>query len=310
MQPVDLSIIIVSWNTRDLLIQCLESVWGDAERSSGLGIETWVVDNASADDSVSMVRRRFPWVCLIENQENVGFARANNQAIRQSKGPYVLLLNPDTIVKPGALKTLVEFMVIHPQAGAAGSKLLNPDDTLQPSCYPAPILSRELWRLFHLDVFWPYGCYRMTDWDVNTPREVDIIQGAALILRREALEQVGLMDENYFMYSEEMDLCYRLQQGGWPLYWVPQSQVVHYGGQSTRQVAAKMFLCLYESKLMFIRKHHGKLAAQAYKLILLAATLTRLLFTPLAWLESSPKRQYHLTLAGHYRRLLAALPNM
>jgi N-acetylglucosaminyl-diphospho-decaprenol L-rhamnosyltransferase len=150
----------------------------------------------------------------------------------------------------------------------------------------------------------------MAGWDLDTPREVDMIQGACLLLRREALDQVGLLDEDYFIYSEEVDLCHRLRQRGWKVYWVPQAQVIHYGGQSTRQVAADMFLRLYQGKVLYFRKHHGRLAAQAYKLILLIAALARLLLSPLAWLERPPLRQQHLALADHYRRLVMALPEM
>ncbi|MCB9107514.1 MAG: glycosyltransferase family 2 protein [Anaerolineales bacterium] len=307
---MDLSIVIVSWNTRDLLLQCLESVYQEIRTFPLLEMETWVVDNASTDDSVSEVREKYPEVKLILNQNNVGFAGGNNQAISQCSGRYVLLLNPDTVIKPNGLKSLIDFMDANPQAGAAGSMLLNPNGTLQTSCYPAPTLSREFWRLFHLDTIRPYGVYRMSDWDMNSATEVDVIQGASLVLRKEALEQVGLLDDTYFMYTEEVDLCYRLQKSSWLLYWVPESKVVHYGGQSTQQVATKMFLCLYESKLIFIRKHHGWLAAQAYKLTLVLATSIRLILSPLALLEKPSKRQHHLRLAGNYRRLLTTLPRM
>jgi GT2 family glycosyltransferase len=307
---MDLSIIIVSWNTCELLEQCLESVLVDVQAAPHLEVETWVVDNASTDDSVQQVQGRFPRVRLIENQENLGFATANNQGIRQSRGRYVLLLNPDTEVKPGALATLVSFMETHPQAGAAGALLLNPDGTLQTSCYPFPTLARELWRLFHLDVVRSFGVYDMGDWDLETPREVDVIQGAALMLRREALDQVGLLDTEYFMYTEEVDLCHRVQKGGWTLHWVPQAWVVHYGGQSTQQIAAEMFLCLYQSKLIFIRKHYGRLAGLLYKVILLAATAGRLLLSPLAFLEHSPRRERHLVLTSHYYHLMIQLPRL
>jgi GT2 family glycosyltransferase len=307
---MDLSIIIVNWNTCDLLAQCLESVLDEMHRLPGLEIETLVVDNASTDHSISMLQEQFPWVRLIENQENVGFAAANNQAIQQSTGRYVLLLNPDTEVEPGALAALISFLDTHPQAGATGAQLLNPDGTLQTSCYPFPTLTGELWRLLHLDALCPFGVYHMADWDMGLPREVEVIQGAALMLRREALDQVGFLDDQYFMYTEEVDLCYRLKKGGWSLYWVPQAKVVHYGGQSTNQVAAKMFLCLYESKLIFMRKHYGWLATQSYKLILFVTSLARLSLSPLAWLETSPQRKRHLTLTNHYYRLLKALPRM
>lgn len=305
-----LSIIIVNWNTRELLAQCLESVSSEIHRLGPLSVETLVVDNASTDGSSQMVQERFPWVQLTENQENVGFARANNQAILQSTGRYVLLLNPDTEVKPGAFETLIHFMEAHPEDGGAGARLLNPDHTLQASCYPAPTLSREFWRMFHLDVLVPYGVYRMDDWDLSKQREVDVIQGACLILRQEALNQVGLLDGEYFIYSEEVDLCHRLQKAGWKLHWVPQAQVVHHGGQSTQQVAAEMFLRLYQGKIIYFRKHYGWLTSQIYKLILAAGTLTRLMIMPLAWLEHPSKREHHLTLASHYRRLLLSLPSM
>ncbi len=302
-----LSIIIVNWNTRDLLGQCLDSIYAPLPDDK---FEVWVVDNASSDGSTQVVHERFPQVRLIENRENVGFARANNQAVRESMGRYVLLLNPDTEVKPGALETLVRFMDDHPEAGAAGARLINPDSTLQSSCHPAPTLFGEFWRLFHLDALWPYACYNMARWDLAMPREVDVVQGACMILRREALDQVGLLDEDYFIYSEEVDLCHRLRRHGWKVYWVPQAVVVHHGGQSTQQVAAEMFLRLYQGKVLYFRKHHGCLVAQVYKLILLAAALGRLLVSPLAWLERPRRRQQHLMLAGHYRRLMRALPGL
>ncbi|RMH01890.1 MAG: glycosyltransferase family 2 protein [Chloroflexi bacterium] len=302
-----LSIIIVSWNTRDLLAGCLESVFANPPDAP---FEVWVVDNASADDSVAMVRRQFPRVRLLENATNVGFAQANNLAVSRCQGEYVLLLNPDTVVQPGALNALVQFMDRHSDAGAAGSMLLNPDGSLQVSCHPAPTLKRELWRLFHLDRMWAYGRYPMHTWPVDMPREVDVIQGASFIVRRQILDEIGLLDGDYFMYSEEVDLCYRLQKAGWRLYWVPQSRVIHFGGQSTRQVAAEMFLQLYLGKLKYFRKHYGRFAGVAYKGILLAATLARLMLTPLAWLQKPPARERNLLLARHYGRLLITLPTM
>lgn len=304
---MNLSIVIVNWNTAQLLAQCLESVYAYPPEGD---FEVLVVDNASTDNSVAVIRQQFPQARLIENRENVGFARANNQAIRQSAGEYVLLLNPDTEVKPGALESLLQFMQTRPRAGAAGAWVLNPDGSLQTSCYPAPTLAREFWRLFHLDKLWPYGSYNMSDWETTRPREVDILLGACLLLRRDALDEIGLLDENYFIYSEEVDLCYRLQRAGWKLFWAPQAQVIHYGGQSTQQVAAEMFMRLYESKLIFIRKHHGGLAGYIYKLILFITALTRLFISPLAWLEDSPRRQWHLTLASRYWQLVRALPGM
>ncbi len=306
-----LSIVIVSWNTRDLLVQCLQSVWEEMERAFAPGqVETFVVDNVSTDGSAQTVRQDFPWAKLIENQTNTGFARANNQAIELCTGRYVLLLNPDTKVLPRGLAELVRFMAEHAEAGAAGSRLLNPDGTLQVSCHPRPMLSRELWRLFHLDKLYAYALYRMDQWSTTTPREVDVVQGASMLLRREVLDQVGVLDPDYFIYSEEVDLCYRVQRGGWRIYWVPTSEVIHYGGQSTRQVAAAMFLRLYQGKILYFRKNHGRLAAELYKLIVLAASATRVLLSPLALLSGAAQRKRNLTLASNYRRLLLALPKM
>jgi GT2 family glycosyltransferase len=164
--------------------------------------------------------------------------------------------------------------------------------------------------MFHLDSLYLYGIYRMTEWDQHNHRQVEVAQGAALILRRTALDQVGLLDTDYFIYTEEVDLCYRLLQGGWYVYYVPRAQVVHYGGQSTQQVAADMFLNLYSSKLLFFRKHYGWFATPAYKTILLTASVIRLLVSPLAWLEAPARRRQHLTLINHYWLLVKALPGL
>jgi GT2 family glycosyltransferase len=302
-----LSILIINWNTRDLLRQCLDSIYSKFDRER---FEIIVVDNASTDGSPGMVRGQFPRVVLIENPANVGFARANNQAIQRSSGRYVLLLNSDTIVQPGALNSLLDFMEAHAEAGCVGARLLNPDGSLQYSCSPAPTLLREFLRLFHLPGVRPDGYYPMISWDLHQPHEVDVLLGACLLLRREALDHVGWLDESYFMYSEEVDLCYRLRNGGWRLFWVPQARIVHFGGQSTRQASTEMFLRLYEAKLIYFRKNHGKFKAQLYKLMIMLATLSRLLFTPLVWLEKPQRRKLHLAQAANYQRLLSRLPGM
>ncbi len=304
---IDLSIVIVNWNTRALLLDCLRSIYTHPPEGE---FEILVVDNNSTDDSPQAVREQYPLAKLIANDCNLGFAAANNQAIKLSTGRYVLLLNPDTVVKPEGLTQLVNYMDHHPEVGGAGPLLLNPDGSLQPSCYPAPTLSREFWRLFHLDLLHPYGTYPMERWARDTVREVDIIQGACLVLRRQALDQVGVLDEDYFMYTEEVDLCFRLTQDGWRLVWVPQARVVHYGGQSTRQTPEAMFLHLHKSKLVFFRKHHPRWVAWLYKLVLIIASLVRLILSPLVYLEPASRRADYLTLARNYRSLLRSLPAM
>ncbi len=244
----DLSIVIVSWNTCDLLDACLHSALVEAE-AAGLAAEIYVVDNNSTDQSVEMVRQRYPSVKLIENKHNPGFAKANNQALALATGRYHLLLNPDTYVLEDGFGVLVRFMDEHPEAGAAGARLLNADGSLQCSCSPEPTLVREAWRLFHLDELRPLGSYSMVEWPTDRPRLVDVVQGAAMIVRATVVQQVGLLDEGYFMYSEEVDWCTRIRRAGWQIYWTPQARIIHYGGQSARQIADAMFLQLYRGKV-------------------------------------------------------------
>lgn len=306
-----LSIIIVNWNTREYLAKCLQSVEQDmltlepyaALSSSALNVETFVVDNASTDGSTQMVREQFPWVQIISNLENVGFARANNQAIYQSTGRYILLLNSDTEVYPGALAVMVQFMEANPQVGGCGPKLLNADSSLQTSCHPVLTPEREFWRLMFLDRIWRRATYLQQKWDPVTPHKVEVIKGACFLLRRQALEQVGLLDEQYFMYTEEMDLCYRLLQTGWELWWVPQAVVKHYGEASTRQIAAKMYVQLYRSKAQFHRKYGGERKVRLFKRLLRMAYTPRWALVALGSLVM-PSLEAR---ASIYRRLLREL---
>lgn len=303
---VALSIVIVSWNTRDLLHRCLLTLAQSTSSGKGSPTEVLVVDNASSDGSTAMIQEQFPWVKLAANRENVGFARANNQAIRQCKGQYILLLNSDTEVLPGALERLVGFMDAHHLAGAVGARLLNADGSLQPSCHPMLTPWREFWRLTFLDYFIHKATYGANTWKVQTPQRVEVIKGACLLLRRQALDEVGLLDESYFMYTEEVDLCYRLARAGWQLWWVPAATVVHHGEASTRQVAQDMYLQLYRSKIQFYRKFGGKARADHFKRLLYLAYWPRLAFATLGALCSP----FLAVRARTYRRLLAGLPEM
>lgn len=272
--------------------------------------DVWVVDNASQDGSAEAMRNRFPQVRVLENRENLGFAQASNLAIRQSKASSVLLLNPDTEVKQGTLAALVRLMEENPQIGAVGGSLLNSDGTHQPSFYAQPTLAREFWRLFYLDRLRSEPTYASGDIGDQNGVEVDGVMGACMLLRRAALDEVGLLDDDYFMYSEEVDLCHRLRKAGWNIYYAPHAEVVHHGGQSTRLVPTEMFLQLYRGKILYFRKNHGRLAAFTYKLILLLASVPRVLASPLARNERSPLGTRPLTLASRYWRLLQSLPSM
>lgn len=297
-----LSVVIVSWNTADILRQCLESVFAHPPAAP---FDVWVVDNASTDGTVAMVQQQFPQVNLLTNPHNVGFATANNQAMRQATGDYVLLLNPDTIVHAGALQTLVHFLDTHPQTGACGARLLNADGTLQHSCYPSPTLGRELLRMFHLD---GRVRYHMEQWPTDQPRPVEALLGACILARRNLVEAIGWMDESFFMYSEEIDLCYRIARAGWQLHWVPQAEIVHLGGQSTRQVKTEMFLRLYQGKLHYMRKHYGRGQAELYKMILALAAWSRIGAAPLAARLKPANQETYQAIAGQYRQLIKQLP--
>jgi len=303
------SVVIVSWNTRDLLRNCLLTVGSESRRLSDGEVEVFVVDNGSTDGSVEMVRKQFPEVSLIVNHENAGFAAANNQAMARCKGDYVLLLNPDTELKRDSLGRMVRFLDATPYAGAVGPLLISPDGSLQQSCYPRPTLLREFWRLLYLDKLLRLSAYPMATWSLERPRQVETIQGASFLVKHAVLDKIGLLDPDFFIYTEEIDLCHRICSAGWRVYWLPTATVVHYGGQSTRQAASKMFIELYRSKLHYFRKHHGSFGGFVYKLILLASILPRLVLPPLAVAVSYHKTRM-LSVMRLYRLLLVELKSL
>jgi N-acetylglucosaminyl-diphospho-decaprenol L-rhamnosyltransferase len=256
---LDLSVIVVSYNTRNLLAACLESAFRSLEQSR-LQAQVFVVDNASSDGSVAMVRERFPQVQLIVNRENRGFATANNQALRRSPSRYALLLNPDTEVQGDALGTLVRFMDGNPRVGVAGAKLLYPDGRVQHSAFAFPTLTQALFDFFpihhRLLNSRLNGRYPLR-WYDGSPFPVDHPLGACLMARREAIEQVGLLDERFFIYCEEIDWCIRFKGAGWEVYCVPQAEVVHHVAQSTSQFRDPMFVQLWRSRFLLFQKHYS-----------------------------------------------------
>jgi GT2 family glycosyltransferase len=305
-EPV-LSILIVNWNTRQDLLDCLASVYA-AEGPHAF--EVIVFDNASTDGSAAAVAACFPQVRVVAGTENIGFARANNRAAREARGAFWLLLNPDAIVHPGAIEHLLAFLEGRPDVAAVGPRLLNPDGSLQPSIERLPTLFGEWWRLFHLNRLYPVSHYPAMVLRSRQPRRVEVLNGACLLLRREALDGQPLFDEAYFVYSEEVDLCDRLRDAGWVLHWVPEAVVTHRGGQSTRQAADRMFLELYRNKLLFFRKRRGPAAARAYKVILFQAAVVRCLGGWLARVLPLRKRVGWASLGRQYALLLRALPSM
>jgi GT2 family glycosyltransferase len=259
-----LSIVIVSWNTRDLLRRCLESTQVELSARPDVCVEVFLVDNNSADGSAAMVKAEHPWVVLVENAENLGFAKANNQALRISSGEYVLLLNPDTEVKPGAIAHLVDFLDNHSKAGVVAPQLLNSDGSVQRSCRRFPTFSGMLYELAGLSRLFPAGskrgekfrAYKMLDWNHDDERQVDQPEGACLMLRRSVIDTVGELDEGFFMLFEEVDWCYRIKQHDWQIWFTPTAQVVHHYGQSIKQVKMKMILSSHRGLYRFWRKHY------------------------------------------------------
>lgn len=301
----DVSIIIVNWNTSDLLAKCLRCVETTVHDVS---YDVWVVDNASTDGSAEMVRRDFPHVKLIVNPQNVGFARANNQALKVCEGRYALLLNSDAFVQERAIDHMVRFMDARPDAGMAACKLLYADGRLQPSCSRFPTLLTELYIAFGLDKLFPksriFGRYMMTDWDYGDTREVDVIMGAFMLVRAEVMQQIGLMDEAFFMYSEEVDWCYRCQQAGWKIFFTPEVETVHLWGGSSQAVKVETLIRLYRSRVQFFRKHYGGLTAALYKGVLAFNCLVRVGPGAAYYLLRPASRQKHAA----FRQLLRALP--
>jgi len=253
---MDLSIVIVSWNTRELLRACLKAVQAEI---APLTTEVFVVDNASADASAEMVGKDFPWVNLIANTRNLGFAAGNNQVLRTCTGAMVLLLNPDTELQPGAIKTLMEFLATHPKVGVVAPQLLNTDRSIQRSCRRFPTFSGMLFELLGLSRLFPnnprFRQYKMLDWNHDGEQEVDQPEGACLLIRREVLNEVGFLDEEFFMLFEEVDWCYRVKQHGWQIWFTPGAKVIHHYGQSIKQVKAKMILSSHKGLFRYWKKH-------------------------------------------------------
>lgn len=281
----DLSIIIVNWNTRELLAGCLQSIY---ETTSDLDFEVIVVDNASSDGSPSVLRKRFPRVQLVENRENVGFARANNQAIALSRGRYLLLFNTDAIATPGAIRSLTSLADAEPRAGIVGATLLNPDGSFQASYTPFPTLRQEFLILTGL------GRLLRGQWypsrgpeDERGPQVVDYVEGACMLARRQAIEEVGELDEAYFMYAEEVDWCYAMKQAGWQVWYQPAAKVIHLGGGSSQSRRPQREADLYCSRVRYFRKHYGDGAARLLKLQILGVTVVKTAFHRLLRLASA-----------------------
>ncbi len=250
---IDLSILIVSWNTKEFLLPCIRAA---SEKEEGISREIIVVDNGSQDGSVSEVKQAFLFVHVIENERNLGFAKAVNQGLQKASGRYVLLLNPDTQVKNGAIRQLVSFMDECSNAGVAGAQLLNGDGSKQNSIANFPSLTTELLNKSLLRWLFPKK-FPGKERNYSEPVEVDSVIGACMMVRRAALEQVGLLDEDYFLFLEETDWCYRMKRAGWKVYHVPQAEVYHFQGKSAEKDRKRAKVEYYRSRYHFFKRGKG-----------------------------------------------------
>lgn len=259
-REIDLAIIIVAYNARGLLDECLASLFLHAQ---GIDFDVFVVDNASRDGSAELMEEKYPQAILIRNPVNLYFTKANNQAIQQSRGRYVLLLNPDTVVQSDAIQQMVKFMDAHPDAAACTPKLLNPDGSLQPSCMKIPTRLYGVCQALLLNNLLPNNPVnrniQYADWDRHDIREVEVGGGACLMVRRKAIQAVGLLDEGFKMYYEETDWCWRLRQAGWKIYYLPDARIIHHLAGTSRG-HPHMRRINHQSFLLFYRKHYGIVA--------------------------------------------------
>jgi N-acetylglucosaminyl-diphospho-decaprenol L-rhamnosyltransferase len=282
-QSLDFSVIIVNYNTSDFLAGCLDSIG----RPANFLIEVIVVDNDSHDDSVNMVKQRFPWVRLIAQEQNVGFARANNQALKLCKSHYVFFLNPDTQLNRGAFAAMAKFMDAHPTVGLAGTKIIYPDGSVQSSVerrYPGQRHAKQDLQGLTGDIAW--------------------VLGAAMVARRDVIDALGGFDEDYFLYGEDQDLCLRLRRAGWDIGYIPEAVVTHWEGQSERNnLRAVVWNKKFDAELLFYKKHYSAQAIRAIRRnnVLKAywrifSMRIRLLFSPQNRIISNKLEKYKILL--------------
>jgi len=284
----DLSIVIVSYNVKNLLKECLESIYRTTKQ---IQFEVYIVDNHSSDGTIQMIQRDFPTVKLIRNKENIGFAKANNLAFRKSKGKYLLMLNPDTRILQNSFQKMINAFEKDTRIGVVGCKMLNPDGTLQPSCYDFPTL-REIFGMYFIGSRIFGG---LKKFDYNKMQEVDFVRGAFLTLNRKCLEEVGLLDENIFMFGEETDLCYRIKQSGWKVMYMPDTVIIHHKGKSTEQISDNMYLQRIRSLIYYFQKHYGKTRTLFLRVIILLGMGSRLVLRRI--LEIKNKRSGRRTIS-------------
>jgi hypothetical protein len=288
-----ISIIIVTWNSGSEIIDCLDSVYAQ----NYAPCEVIVIDNASEDNTVDLIKNYGRDLLLITNDRNLGFAPATNQGLARAAGDYILLLNPDTILRPEALQIMASFMDSNPAVGALGPQLLNADGTIQPSCREFPRPAHLIWEFTGLAKLFPhhpvFGSWRMGYFDHQSRREVDQPMGACLMVRKTAIGQIGPMDDKRFpMFLNEVDWCFRLNKNGWKIYFLPEARVIHLQGVSIKKARLAMTVSSHRSLAAFFQKHYpGRLSTCLVRSLLLSALPFRLLFQALSKSKNSSSKQ-------------------
>jgi GT2 family glycosyltransferase len=278
------SVIVVSWNAKAFLLDCLKSIESQSFDGS---LEIIVVDNASSDGSPQAVRENFPAVTLICNEHNYGFARANNIGIRASSGEYLFLINSDVIVRENCFEKTIRFMQARPEVGLLGPKIVGANGSVQRSCMGYPSLWNSLTRALALDSLFPksklFGGHLLTFWAHDEVRAVDVINGCFWLLRRRAMDEVGLLDERFLIYGEDIDWCRRFNQHGWQVVFFPDAEAIHYGGGSSANAPVRFYLEMQRANYQYFAKHHPGPASQAFLLITLLHHLIRVLGEVIAY---------------------------
>ncbi len=278
---MELSIVIVNYNVKYFLEQCLHSV---LKALTNIKSEVFVVDNNSVDGSAQLIREKFPQINFIENQENVGFSKANNQAIRLAEGKYILLLNPDTIVEENTFSRIIDFMNQNPEAGGLGVKMIDGKGAFLPESkrgLPTPWVA--FYKMFGISKLFPkskkFGKYHLSYLDENEIHEVDVLAGAFMLLRKKTLDEIGLLDETFFMYGEDIDLSYRITLGGYKNYYYPETTIIHYKGESTKKGSLNYVKVFYNAMIIFARKHFSDGNAKVFSLLIHLAIYFRALLS-------------------------------
>ena len=276
-----LSIIIVNYNVKYFLHQCLKSI---ETAKKNINLEILVVDNNSVDNSVDMLQNEFPELKLILNKENVGFAKANNQAIKQAKGKYILLLNPDTIVQEDTLHKCVDFLEQNTNTGSLGVKMINGNgDFLPESKRSLPNPASAFYKIFGLSTLFPkskkFGQYHLNYLNNNKTHEIDVVSGAFFMTRKKILDEIGMLDESFFMYGEDIDLSYRIQKAGYKNIYFPETSIIHYKGESTKKTSINYIIMFYKAMIIFVKKHYSKEKANPFIILINTAILIRALLS-------------------------------